>query len=287
MKVAITGAGGMLGGELVRIFQDKGYHVVPVNRDNLDIIDKDAVLIFLRNLRPDIVINAAAYNFVDLAEGEAFNQAIAVNAHGPANLADACEDIGALFVHYSSDYVFDGQRQLGYAENDRPNPVNKYGLSKYKGEEEIKNRANKYYICRVSRLFGRPGNSKNSKKSFPALMLDLARDKSELKVVDSEVATPSYAPDVALFTEKLIKERLKYGIYHLINEGGGVSWYEFAQEVLEAAELKARIVPVSAEEFGTRPAKRPANSSLLNTNFIPLPKRQEAILRFVRDLERK
>ena len=272
----------MLGNQLVRVFRAAGHDVLAAGRRDLDITDRDEVLSFVENFHPDVIINAAAYNFVDkIEEPEVYPLAFAINAQGPRNLAVAAEQVGALMIHYGTDYVFDGQTSAGYAEDDAPHPISKYGETKLAGERAVQESIPEYYIIRVAKLFGPPGTGQNLKESFPALMVRLSGEKPELTIVNEEFGTPAYAPDVALATLEIIKEKTPYGIYHFINEGEPVTWYGFAKEIFEAAGVATPYRAVTSADFDARPAKRPANSSLKNTKFKKLRSRIEALKEFL------
>lgn len=276
----------MLGQDIVSVFKDAGWEVVATDREELDITDRMDVLSFVRNLSPDLIINTAAYNFVDNVEDpQMYPIAYAVNAEGPRNLAEAANDIGVRFVHYSTDYVFAGDKPDGYCEQDQPAPISKYGETKLAGERFVENVGGDYLICRLSKIFGRPGASEHCKESFVALMLRLAAEKPELKIVHEEVGSPTYTPDVAVRTFEMIKNNVEPGIYHVVNDGDGVTWYEFAEEVFDLAGVTTPRVPVSSAEF-PKPAARPKFAALNNTKLAPLRSRREALQEFIDLLDR-
>ncbi len=281
MKFLITGANGMLGEDLTKLIDGVGYTVIATDKDQLDITNFQDVMIFVDREKPDVIINSAAYNFVDKIEDpEIYPIAFKVNAEGPRNLARASKEIGARFVHYSTDYVFSGEKLDGYKEDDEPNPISKYGETKLAGENFVKEVGGDYYICRLSKLFGNPGSGEGSKESFVALMIKLSQEKPELKIVHEEVGTPSYSPDVARSTLNMILERRPSGVYHLINSGPGVTWYEFAKEIFDLANIKIPFYPVTSAEF-PKPALRPKFAVLKNTKFPALRDRQEALREFL------
>jgi len=261
-RILIIGAQGMLGQDLARVFSIENPFLY--DKDDLDITNRSEVLDEISELRPDIIINAAAYNAVDAAEND-FTIAQAVNAAGPGNLAEAAQKVGAVLVHYSTDYIFDGLKKTGYVETDKPNPISAYGLSKYLGEEQVKNKTDKYYIIRLSRLYGIPAISEGAKKSFVDVMLDLADKKDKLEIVDEEYSNPTYSPDLAIQTFLILSERVPFAIYHAANTGA-CTWYGFAKEIFNIANKNVIIKPVSSSRF-PRPAKRPAYSSLKNTKL--------------------
>ncbi|MFZ5364927.1 MAG: dTDP-4-dehydrorhamnose reductase [Patescibacteria group bacterium] len=272
IKILIIGAKGMLGQDLAMVFEKE--NPILFDREDIDIADRRQVFEKLMDINPDIIINSAAYNAVDAAE-EDFSIAQAVNVAGPANLAEAAQNLGAVFVHYGSDYVFDGQKKSGYREHDVPNPISAYGMSKYLGEEQVKNKAAKFYIIRPSRLFGRPASSEGAKKSFVDVMLKLASEKDKLDVVDDERSNPTYSPDLAERTRFILENKYPYGIYHAAN-GGACTWYEFANEIFKQSGVKIRLNPVPASKF-PRPAARPAYSSLKNTKLPAMRNWREAL----------
>jgi len=283
MKTLITGAKGMLGQDLARVFQDRS-ELILTDRDELDITSAAAVDRYINEHQPDLIINAAAYNLVDkIEEPEVYPLAYAINALGPGYLAKAAKRVGATFVHYSTDYVFEGNAIGGYEESDIPNPISLYGQTKYNGELNVRSIGGCWFICRLSKIFGEPAKSAGAKESFVQLMIRLAKELPELKIVNEEVGCPSYTVDIAKATANLIAEA-KPGIYHLINEGGGVTPYDFAKEIFNLHGVTTPYRPVPATEF-PRPAKRPKYARLLNTKTAPLRTRQEALKEFLTRVE--
>jgi dTDP-4-dehydrorhamnose reductase len=280
-KVIIIGARGMLGQDLAKTYrEDKTSKIITWDFEDLDITDQKQVLTKIKKADPDVVINAAAYNAVDKAEeSEGFKIAIAVNAAGPENLAVACKKIGAVFVTYSSDYVFRGDQKEGYREDDQPGPASKYGLSKFEGEKRVREIGGDYYIIRTSKLFGKIGTGKEVKKSFVDTMIELSDKLPELKVVDEEVSCFTYTPDLAKVTRFLLEGNFPPGIYHITNSDP-CTWYECAKTIFEILEKKVRLIPVPASEF-PRPAKRPQYSILLNTKLPPIRSYKEALAEFL------
>jgi dTDP-4-dehydrorhamnose reductase len=277
-KVIIIGAKGMLGQSLLEIFgSDEKYKVVGWDIEDIDITDRKKVFEKIKKARPRVVINCAAYNMVDKIEEneKEFKKANKINGDGPGYLAVVCQKEKSIFVHYVSDYVFDGKKGA-YKEDDGTNPISKYGLSKELGEKKVKEIGGKYYLIRTSKLFGQPAQAKGAKKSFFGVMLDLAKGKKELKVVDDERSCFTYVDDLAKATKKLIDENFEYGIYHIANEGP-VTWYEGVSKLFEIAGVKnVKVIPVSSEEF-PRPAKRPKSSILINTKFPKLRRYEKAL----------
>ncbi|KDR94585.1 dTDP-4-dehydrorhamnose reductase [Peptoclostridium litorale DSM 5388] len=252
-KLLISGCKGQLGTELSNLLKGK-YNVVGTERENLDITDRDEVARFIRDIRPSVVINAAAYNNVDRAESEeAF--AFLVNSKGPENLAIACEEVGAKFVHISSDYVFDGKKSSPYVEEDDTNPLNVYGMSKVEAERLVSAACSRHFLLRTAWLYGAHGNN------FLKTMLSLSEQKSEIKVVDDQVGTPTYSLDLAMAIEHLISTD-DYGLYHVTNSGQ-CSWNGFAREIFSIAEKDIDVIPIRTQQTG-RDALRPSYSVLQN-----------------------
>jgi len=187
--------------------------------------------------------------------------------------------LGISLVHYSTAYVFDGEKSEGYKEDDQPDPQSVYAASKYLGEQELHKNTDKFYLLRLSRLFGKQGLSVSGKKSFVKLMLDLAKTKTELEVVDEELSSSNYAPDLAGQTRYILEHSLPFGIYHCSNEGFA-TWYQMAEEVFKIKAIDVKLIPVPASRF-PRPAKRPKFAILLNTKLPPIRSWQEALKEFL------
>jgi len=277
-RVVIIGAKGMLGQSLVEIFgSDEKYKTIGWDIEDIDITDRGKVFEKIKEARPQVVINCAAYNMVDKAEEseEEFKKANRINGDGPSYLAEVCQKEKAVFVHYVSDYVFDGKKGV-YKENDKTNPISKYGSSKELGEKNVREIGGKYYLIRTSKLFGKPATAESAKKSFFKIMLELAKTKKEIKVVNNERSCFTYVPDLALATKKLIEDHQEYGVYHLVNEDP-VTWYEGVLRLFQIAGIKdVKITPVGPDEF-PRSAKRPSSSVLINTKFPKLRSYEKAI----------
>ncbi len=273
-KVLIFGARGTLGQELVREFLKNTYIVVGLDKDDLD-ISSDELPLKILNERPQIIINASGYNSVDLAETDTKERELAytINADAPKIMAESAKQINAVFVNYSTDYVFDGKKGSGYVESDKPNPLSEYGKSKFFGETNVEKIGGKYYIIRPSRIFGRRGRS-GGKKSFVEIMLEKS-DLTEVKVVSDERGSPTYAPDLARFTRELIINKTPYGIYHGANSGS-CSWYEWAEEIFKHIGKSPKLISISSSEFNN-PAARPIDSTLINTKTRPQQSWQEAL----------
>lgn len=278
MKVLVFGSNGMLGTELTRVFGNE--NLIGLTSNDIDLTDHEKTTKKIEEAAPDIILNATAYTNVDGAEQEEGKRmAYAVNADAVGNLAAVCARLGIALVHFSTDYVFDGAMREGYNETAAPNPLNEYGKSKLLGERLIQKNMRDFYIIRLSRLFGKAGMAARGKKSFVDTMLELARTRPQLKVVNDRWGKPSYAPDLARAIYALIIARAPYGIYHLPNEGV-CTWHEFAQEILSLANLHTPIIPVPSSEF-PRAAHEPEYSILRNTKFPPLRHWKDALAEYI------
>lgn len=266
----------MLGQELAKVFADNEFFLW--DKEELDITDVEMAAAKLAKLKPDLIINSAAYNNVDDCETN-FELANKINSDGPQNLARIAKDLGATLVHYSTDYVFPGTNPEGYLENDQPEPRSKYAESKL-GGEAVLNLHDKVYLVRTSRLFGRPATSEGAKKSFVDVMLKLGREKESLDLVHEEYSNPTYVVDLAQRTKEILVGDYEPGIYHVVNEGA-CTWYEFANEIFKQAGINVKINPVGSDKF-PRPAKRPAYSSLINTKLPKMRTWQEALSEYLR-----
>jgi len=256
-KILITGAKGMLGQDLCPILQDEGFDVTETDVDTLDITDAGMVKEVLLANKPSIVIHCAAYTNVDKAE-EDLETATKINVNGTENLARVCGENDITLVYISTDYVFDGTKGEKYLPTDAPNPINNYGLTKYRGEEAVRKYCKKYYITRTSWLYGIHG------KNFVETMISLA-DKPELKVVDDQIGCPTWTVELANGIVELIEDDAKYGTYHIC--GSGVtSWYGFAKEIFEQSGLSVNLKPCKTDEF-PRPASRPGYSAMDNSGL--------------------
>ncbi len=277
-KVIITGAKGMLGQEIVRVFSsDPLWQVVGWDFENLDITDAKSVEHKLTAAEPQLVINCAAYNNVDGAEHD-LEKARLLNVHAVENLARTTHVLGATFVHYSTDYVFDGTNVSGYQEDDKPNPQSVYAKTKAEGEGATRQNPN-HYVIRLSRLFGTPAASAAAKKSFVDVMLTLAEKQSSIDVIDGEFSSPTYAPDLARATYDMVRLQSPFGTYHRTNDGA-CTWCAFAKGIFRVAGKQISIQPVSPEKF-PRPAARPSFSQLLTTKLPPLRTWQEALAEYL------
>ena len=251
-RVLITGAGGQLGKEFVKVLSSKGLDFVDLERKDLDITNFEKVYKTLKEIKPSIVINCSAYNQVDLAETEIL-QAFSTNAIGPYNLAIACKEINAKLVHYSTDYVFDGIKNRLYTEEDKPNPLNQYAKSKLLGEELVKQVLEDYLILRVSWVYG------EGKQNFIYKLLQWAKEREVLQIAFNEVSVPTYTRFIVEKTLKALKKGLT-GLYHLVPRGYA-SRYEWAKLALKLFGINKILIPVQKEIFNL-PAKRPDFSAM-------------------------
>jgi dTDP-4-dehydrorhamnose reductase len=251
MDNLIIGANGQLGTELRKLLDEKRIDYTATDSKELDITDKVAVETFFDKNTPKYVYHCAAFTAVDAAEeepGKSLNQK--VNVQGTKNVAEAAEKIGATLIYISTDYVFDGNNEEMYTENDRPNPKNEYGRAKLEGEEAVANIMSKYYIIRTSWVFGKYG------KNFVYTMLNLAKTHNELTVVNDQVGRPTWTKTLADFMLYAVQNNIPYGLYQLSNDDE-CSWYEFASEILKDADVK--VSPVTSKEFPQK-AYRPKHS---------------------------
>jgi dTDP-4-dehydrorhamnose reductase len=276
-RIAIFGSAGQLGLELLAELRSRGHEVAGLDRSQADITDAAQVEAALARVQPGIVINAAAYNHVDLAEKEPAS-AWHVNGLAVRNLALACRQRGARLVHFSTDYVFDGRAGRPYREDDAPHPVGAYGVSKLAGELYAAAYLERPLIVRTCGVFG-PGGRVTSRRNFVELMLDLASRHQPIRVVQDHVASPTYAPALAARTADLL-ERDAAGVFHL---GGGqpISWFDWAAKIFAAAELRPELRPVGGEQLPTL-APRPRYSALSNAKaeslgIAPMPGLDRAI----------
>jgi len=278
-KILITGADGQLGREMALELEKRNVNYSAFEREKLDITDFKKVNKVIKDFKPDFVINCAAFNDVDKAE-EDWEKAFLVNGIGTRNLALSCNKNNSIFVHYSSDFIFDGEKKSPWTIADIPNPINKYGESKYLGEKFLENLSEKYYLIRLSWVFG-----KNPEVSFPLKLIKRAKKNKTLKIVDDQISSPSFVKDITKATFDLIKTE-QYGLYHMTNKGF-CSKYQWAKYILEKINWKGKILPGKSEEFKIL-AKRPKFSVLDNfpLKYIigyELPSWQDATERFLYD----
>ena len=294
MKVLVTGTSGQLGFDVMEELAKRGYEGVGADRAEteaefehvvLDITDADKVMKVVSEVRPDVIVHCAAWTNVDGAEDPA-NLAIvrAVNVDGTRNLALAAKEVDAKFVYISTDYVFDGTGTEPWKPDDKNYaPINVYGQSKLDGELEVSGILDKYFIVRIAWVFGRNG------KNFIKTMIEVGKKHPVVKVVDDQIGTPTYTVDLARLLVDMI-ETDKYGYYHATNEGGFISWADFAEEIYKQAGMDTKVERVTTAEYekmaGKTVAKRPFNSrldksKLVKNGFEPLPEWQDAVERFI------
>jgi dTDP-4-dehydrorhamnose reductase len=276
MNVVITGAGGQLGQDMVRACSGKDLSVHAAESQNLDITDYRNVKNYLTDHHCDLLINCAAYNAVDQAEKD-WKTAFSVNGLGVGNLVRAMNELGGTLVHFSTDFVFDGLNSRPYTIADTPRPINRYGESKLLGEKYVQDLSDRYYLIRVSWVFG-PG-----KMNFVKKVITWSQTTKELRIVDDQVSSPTYTWDLAKATIDLIETGM-YGFYHITNSGY-CTRFEWAAQILENLGWDGTIIPVSSEEFPT-PARRPEFSVLDNFGFpeilgYSLPDWKDATGRFL------
>lgn len=265
-KVLICGARGQLAGALRRTAPDH-VEVVALGRAELDIGSEVSVRAALERHQPDIVLNGAAYNAVDRAQSpEGARAAMEINALGPAVLATLCRDTNARLVHFSTDFVFDGCASSPYTEEDATHPLSIYGASKLGGEQAVLSASPQHLVVRVQRLFGPieneasgSGTAAKPGGNFPLLMLRLAKERGRVRVVNDQIGTPSYSPDLALALWELV-EKSEGGLFHLAN-AGEVTFADYAEAVFRLTGISCEVDPVSSEDYGA-PAKRPLYSTL-------------------------
>ena len=299
MKILVTGAGGQLGHDVVWALTRRNHGVIgsdiapdaqgmPVPGTayvRLDITDREAVQSAMEQIGPDAVIHCAAWTDVDGAETEENRaKADAVNHWGTKYIAEAAKAADARMMYISTDYVFSGQGTAPWKPDDRPcGPLNVYGQSKLAGEIAVANALEQFFIVRTAWLFGWNG------KNFVKTMLEAARTHDAVRVVNDQIGTPTYTKDLARLLSHMI-ETDRYGCYHATNEGGFISWYDFAKEIYRQAGLNTAVIPVSTAEYGRSKAKRPFNSrldqsKLQEAGFDPLPHWQDALRHYLREAE--
>lgn len=278
MKVLVTGARGMLGTQVTLEYQRRGAEVYSLSRQDLDITNCEKVYRTIEKIKPEVIVNCAAYTNVDGAEEEK-EKAFLINGLGPRYLALACRQNKAVLVHISTDYIFDGQSKRPYQIYDHPFPINVYGTSKLFGEASVREIGGRFFIARASWLFGSGG------KNFVDTVLNLSREKDKLKVVNDQQGSPTYTVDLARALADLVASKA-YGTYHVTNTGI-TTWYEFAQKIIDIAGYKSIIHPCQTKDF-PRPALRPAFSAMdpfpiKQVIGYTLPTWEDAVERYIKE----
>ena len=301
MKVFVTGVNGQLGHDVMNELYKRGYEatgsdiadtyvgindfspVTTMPYVKLDITDTEEVNRVISGLEADVVIHCAAWTAVDMAEDDDKIELVRnVNAHGTENIAKACKNIDAKMVYISTDYVFDGQGTTPWSPDCKDyKPLNVYGQTKLEGELAVSSILNKYFIVRIAWVFGLNG------KNFIKTMINVGKSHDEVRVVNDQIGTPTYTLDLSRLLVDMI-ETEKYGYYHVTNEGGYISWYDFTKEIYKQYGLDTKVIPVTTEEYGLSKAKRPFNSrldksKLIENGFKPLPTWQDALRRYLEE----
>lgn len=279
MNILVTGYTGQLGYDVVTQGMQQGHHMIGIGTKQLDITNKEAVSLYVKNVKPDAIIHCAAYTNVDKAEDDR-NICESVNVDGTNNLAQVAKQIGSKFIYISTDYVFNGKGESPFKEEDEANPIGHYGKTKLAGEEVVKKTLDEYFILRISWVFGVNGNN------FVKTMLRLSENHDELNIVGDQVGSPTYTLDLAkLIMEIVVSD--KYGVYHASNDGF-CSWADFAKEIFRQANIKVKVNSITTEDYPTK-AARPRNSrmskqKLVESGFSPLPIWQDAVDRYLKQL---
>ncbi len=302
MKVFVTGVNGQLGHDVMNELARRGYAGVGSDLKSiysgvadgsavtgmpyvaLDITDRETVHKVITTEHPDAVIHCAAWTAVDMAEDDANRELVwKVNADGTQYIADVCKELECKMVYISTDYVFNGQGTEPWEPDCKEYaPLNEYGKSKLAGELAVSETLSNYFIVRTAWVFGKSGNN------FIKTMLNVGKKFLVLRVVNDQIGTPTYTLDLARLLVDMI-ETDKYGYYHATNEGGFISWYDFACEIFKQANYNVKVIPVTTEEYGLSKAVRPANSrldkrKLVMNGFTPLPTWQDALVRYLKEI---
>ncbi len=288
MKVFVTGVGGQLGYDVMKELSCRGHHAIGSDIQGdcdvvLDITDQRAVEMTISQIAPDAVIHCAAWTAVDLAE-EMEETVRRINVTGTQNIVNSCKKQGCKLMYISTDYVFDGQGTDPWKPDCKSYaPLNVYGQTKLDGELAVSQNLQKFFIVRIAWVFGRNG------KNFIKTMLQLGKKYDTLRVVNDQIGTPTYTADLARLLVDMI-ETDRYGYYHATNEGGYISWYDFACEIFRQAEYTTKVIPVTTAEYGLSKAARPFNSrldksKLQQQGFTLLPAWQDALSRYLKEIE--
>lgn len=303
MKVLVTGVAGQLGHDVMNELHKRGYEgvgsdiapqysgaddgtaVTKMDYVQMDITNSEEVTETIKKVNPDVVVHCAAWTAVDLAEeSENKDKVMAINVGGTGNIARVCKELDCKMVYISTDYVFDGYGTRPWEEDCKDYaPLNVYGESKLMGEKVVSLNLEKYFIVRIAWVFGVNGNN------FIKTMLKVGKKFDTLKVVNDQIGTPTYTYDLSRLLVDMI-ETDKYGYYHATNEGGYISWYDFACEIFKQAGYKTKVNPVTTEEYGVSKARRPFNSrlnktKLVDNGFTPLPDWKDALSRYLKEID--
>lgn len=303
MKVLVTGVAGQLGHDVMNELHKRGYEgvgsdiapkysgaddgtaVTKMDYVQMDITNSQEVTETIKKVNPDVVVHCAAWTAVDLAEeSENKEKVMAINVGGTENIAKVCKELDCKMVYISTDYVFDGYGTRPWEEDCKDYaPLNVYGESKLMGEKVVSLNLEKYFIVRIAWVFGVNGNN------FIKTMLNVGKKFDTLKVVNDQIGTPTYTYDLSRLLVDMI-ETDKYGYYHATNEGGYISWYDFACEIFKQAGYKTKVNPVTTEEYGVSKARRPFNSrlnktKLVDNGFTPLPEWKDALSRYLKEID--
>ena len=303
MKVLVTGVAGQLGHDVMNELHKRGYEgvgsdiapkysgaddgtaVTKMDYVQMDITNSQEVTETIKKVNPDVVVHCAAWTAVDLAEeSENKEKVMSINVGGTENIARACKELDCKMVYISTDYVFDGYGTRPWEEDCKDYaPLNVYGESKLMGEKVVSLNLEKYFIVRIAWVFGVNGNN------FIKTMLNVGKKFDTLKVVNDQIGTPTYTYDLSRLLVDMI-ETDKYGYYHATNEGGYISWYDFACEIFRQAGYNTKVNPVTTEEYGVSKARRPFNSRLNKTKlvengFTPLPEWKDALSRYLKEID--
>ena len=303
MKVLVTGVAGQLGHDVMNELHKRGYEgvgsdiapqysgaddvtaVTKMDYVQMDITNSQEVTETIKKVNPDVVVHCAAWTAVDLAEeSENKEKVMAINVGGTENIAKVCKELDCKMVYISTDYVFDGYGTKPWEEDCKDYaPLNVYGESKLMGEKVVSLNLEKYFIVRIAWVFGVNGNN------FIKTMLKVGKKFDTLKVVNDQIGTPTYTYDLSRLLVDMI-ETDKYGYYHATNEGGYISWYDFACEIFKQAGYNTKVNPVTTEEYGVSKARRPFNSrlnktKLVDNGFTPLPDWKDALSRYLKEID--
>ena len=303
MKVLVTGVAGQLGHDVMNELHKRGYEgvgsdiapkysgaddgtaVTKMDYVQMDITNIQEVTETIKKVNPDVVVHCAAWTAVDLAEeSENKEKVMAINVGGTENIAKVCKELDCKMVYISTDYVFDGYGTKPWEEDCKDYaPLNVYGESKLMGEKVVSLNLEKYFIVRIAWVFGVNGNN------FIKTMLNVGKKFDTLKVVNDQIGTPTYTYDLSRLLVDMI-ETDKYGYYHATNEGGYISWYDFACEIFKQAGYNTKVNPVTTQEYGVSKARRPFNSrlnktKLVDNGFTPLPEWKDALSRYLKEID--